>query len=345
MKESPLMKIPTCLSICLLPLTFSACGGGSPGNPSTPIAAPVLSEAQKNFESMALASNGGLHFLYGYLSLSSSPPDALVFNPESFFFTRHSTIPQSAASGPQPFIKIDEKLATTLSIPDFGRSRVLVDGAVYVSPSPSIGQISYSGNNVLYKTFAADGKTVISSYLYTSYTVVGLSGLIADSPREFLRNSGLGQVTYPHYSAMFYDNSASWQAGAAYMKTEGHALGDRVFVEDCTAPATTGMDVTPCPGSATTLETAFPIPIFSEREPYQFYDGAIVTLAGVRAWVARFPIPEQGGSPLYRVYYQNKGKIYTGLLTKNDTSSQSTPNFFVYFNNAAVQSIKSALKI
>lgn len=338
------MNIPSRLSIFILPLTFSACGGGSPGNPSTPIAAPVLSEAQKNFESMALASNGGLHFLIGYLSLSSSPPDALVFDPESFFFTRHSTIPQSAASGPQPFIKIDEKLATTLSIPDFGRSRVLVDGAVYVSPSPSIGQISYSGNDVLYKAFAADGKTVISSYLYTSYTVVPLSGLIANSPREFLRNSGLSQVIYPNYSAIYYDQSASWQAGAAYMKTEGHALGDSVLVEDCTAPATTGVDVTPCSGSATTLEAAFPITNFSVRQTYQFYDGAIVTLAGVRAWVARLPVPEQGSSLMYRVYYQSKGKIYTGLLTKDETTSQPASNFFVYLNNAAVQSIKSALK-
>ena len=75
---------------------------------------------------------------------------------------------------------------------------------------------------------------------------------------------------------------------------------------------------------------------------------AISSLAGVRVWGANTPLST--ATHEYRVFYQNNGSIYAGYLVRNGTIRQSEPpgggtpqGFQIFLNNAARQSIKSAI--
>ncbi|WP_322741690.1 hypothetical protein [Glaciimonas soli] len=341
------------LAVTFLALALSGCGGGSSGSSSTPAAganasASNLSTAQKNYEGMALSANGGLHYLDDSLSFTSSSTGAITITPSSFFFTQNSSIAQSALNGTQPLTMTNSTAAQTLPLPVLAAARYMVNGTIYSLGMPAQAQISYKGNNVQEDYFATDGVTIIHSTLGTSYTVSNLSGLIASSPPELFDNSGLGVITNTINGNSLYNRQANWQTGAAYIKAVRQVVGDTLEVGDCIAPATTGPSITPCSSAIGTLEGFFPHTSATDGKTYQQTDGQIVTLAGVRAWVATAVL--NTATTEYRVYYQNNGAIYSGVLTKDGTPLQiyalgtTTPqNFYISLNSAALQSIKSAV--
>ncbi|MFM0210622.1 hypothetical protein PQQ96_24790 [Paraburkholderia sediminicola] len=327
---------------------LSACGGGSSGSSGSTANTANLSAAQKSYESVALAANGGMHYLSASLSISTSSTGALTVNPSSVFYTDDSSIPQSLANGAQPLTVTYTSVSSALQVPTIAVSRLLVNGAVYSEAVPPQAQVSYSGQNVQEAYLASDGKTVIRTSLGTNYSVVPLTGLISASPAELFANSAVGILTNTLNGQSLYNQQASWQTGAAYIKVVRQAVGDEAFTYDCVAPVTTGTNPTPCSATISTLENFFPYASTTDGKTYQIGDGQIVTLAGVRAWVANTALG--GATTDYRVYYQNNGGIYAGYVIKDGTTLQVAPlgggtpqDNYYFLNSAAVQSIKSAI--
>lgn len=329
-------------------LLLSACGGGSSGSSGSAANAANLSDTQKSYESVALAANGGLHYVYGSLSLTTSSSGALSVSPSSLFYTDDSSLPQSPANGPQMLSIATTSLSASLKVPTPSAYREVINGAVNLSSVPAQVRVSYTGPNVREDYLAADGQTVMRTYLGTSYTVVPLTGLVSASPADLFANSPLGLITNSLNGKSLYNTQASWQAGAAYTKVVRQTVGDELFTYDCVSPATTGTTPTPCSTTASTLESFFPYASTADGKTYQLSDGQIVTEGGVRAWVANAQL---GGSTTdYRVYYQINGGISAAYLIKDGTTLQvaplggGTPQSSYYFlNGAAVQTIKSAI--
>jgi hypothetical protein len=328
-------------------LVLSACGGGSSGDSGSSASNSNLSATQKSYESVALAANGGLHYLNADLSFSTSQTGVTV-SPTSIFYTTDSSVAQSPASGAQALTVAYTSVSSALKVPAIAVPRLLVNGAVFSASSPQQVRVSYSGANVQEDYLASDGKTIMRTLLGTSYSVVPLSGLISASPAELFTNSAVGVLTNTVNGQSLYNQQASWQTGAAYVKVVRQAVGDEVYTYDCIAPASTGTIPTPCSTTTSTLENFFPYVSVADGKTYQIGDGQIVMLAGVRAWVANAVIG--GATTDYRVYYQSNGGISAGYLIKDGTTAQieplggGTPQDNYYFlNSAALQSIKSAI--
>lgn len=337
---------PIRLAALLSALMVSACGGGSTGT-TAPVTTTPLSEAQKNYESMALSANGGLHYLSAMLGYSTSSTGTAL-TPNSYFYTTDSSIPQSPANGPQQLAVAFTTAASTLKLPpSVAAPRYLVNGVVYTLAAPAQVQVSYKGDSVLETRFATDGKTAVSSILGTSYLPVPITGLIAASPDELFASSSLNVLTNTVNGISPYNKQAAWQTGAAYMKVVRKIVGDTLLVGDCAAPATSGSNLTPCSTTASTLETFFPQKL-SDGTNLQLNDGKIVVLAGVRTWIANTLLHR--ATEQYQTYFEYNGKIAIGTFMKDgtalqlDSSSGSTPQtFYVFLNQAALQSVKSAV--
>ncbi|MDB5767203.1 MAG: hypothetical protein JWQ61_2017 [Collimonas fungivorans] len=344
------MKIYPCS--VLLALTLAGCGGGGSGNDETSASraasVPALSSVQTSYESFALAANGGLHFVDGVLNYSVSSSGVLSFAPGSYLYTNDSSIPQSAANGTQTLSVGFSPTAKSLPLPPSSvPSRYLINGIVFTAASPTQNQVTYVGNNVLEKYLATDGKTVVRALLGTSYKVTPLSGLIATTSAELFNRSKLAMLEPTIDGTALYDHQASWQTGSAYMEVIRQYVGDTLGVGDCLKPTTTGPNITPCASTGSALEGFFPHVSPNDGLTYQIGDGQIVTLSGVRAWVATAPFTNAVTKD-YRVYYESNGAIYSGILTRDGTQIQVAPfgivqDFYLFMNNAAVQSIKSAV--
>lgn len=343
------MKIYPC-TVTLLTLALAGCGGGGSSSSTPAPSTPAVSDAQKNYESVALSSNGGLHYVFGSLAFSTSSSGALSISPGSYFYTDDSSIPQSAANGAQTVAVAFSTAAKTLALPALsGNTRIVVNGTVYVQAFPNQPQITYSGANVQESYLATDGKTVVRTFLGTSYSTTALSGLISSSPGELFSGSMVGLITNIINGNSLYNKQASWQSGAAYLKAVRHYVGDTLFVGDCGGAATTGPNVSPCSTTIAAVEGLFPRVSVSDGVTYQIGDGQIVTLAGVRAWVATAPV-QNTAIPQYRVFFQSNGAVYGGTLIKDGTplntpvlGGGAAQNFYIFLNNAALQSVKSAV--
>jgi hypothetical protein len=328
---------------CAAAVLLSACGGG--GSPSTP--APTLSAAQQNYQSFVLANNGGQHYLHASIQFVTSSTGALSYGPQTEFYTQDSSMPQSPASaGPQSMTTGTSSVVPGLSVPTATGDRYLVNGAVVVAAVPAKIQVSYNGSNVQETDYASDGQTVTQTLLGTSYTTVPLSGTIANSPSELFTGSAVGVLTDTINGTSLYSQQATWLVGSGYMKATRQFVGDTVFTGDCAAPTTTGTNITPCSTSVSTLEAFFPFASTADNTTYNLSDGQIVTLAGVRAWVANTPL--NTATTEYRVFYQNNGQIYGGAIARDGTTLQlstgtSTQNFYIFLNEAAVKSLAAAV--
>ncbi|MGF6921952.1 hypothetical protein OKW41_007236 [Paraburkholderia sp. UCT70] len=116
---------------------LSACGGGSSSNSGSTASTSSLSDAQKNYESSALTSNGGLHYVDGSLSLSANSAGRLSVGWSSTFFTIDSSIAQSPSTGTQSLIAGTASLSSALKLPTLTNGRQIVNGAVYVGAVPA----------------------------------------------------------------------------------------------------------------------------------------------------------------------------------------------------------------
>lgn|GEM_PF-1174531 len=328
---------------------LAACGGGgsSSGSGSAPGTAS-LSDAQKNYESFALASNGGLHYLDANITFTTTSTDSVSISADSSFFSEDSSLPRSPVNGAQPLTETLTSLASTLKAPASVQDRFVVNGAIYSGGLPGQARVSYAGPNVQIDYLASDGNTVVRTLLGTSYDVVQLSGLISASPSELFTNSAIGTLTNTLNGQPLYNQQANWESGSAYVKVVRHVVGDELYTYDCAAPATTDNNPTSCTATISTLESFFPYASTADGKTYLLADGQIVTLAGVRAWVSNTPL--NAPSTQYRAYFQYNGGIYAGYVLKDGTTLQIAPrgggapqdNYYV-LNNAAAQSIKSAI--
>ncbi|OAJ58495.1 hypothetical protein A6V36_03500 [Paraburkholderia ginsengiterrae] len=329
-------------------LFLAACGGGGSGSSASTGNTANLSATQQNYESVALAANGGLHYLHASLVASTSSTGALTVAPSSNFYTDDSSITQSPAAGEELLTVGHTSVSAALSVPTIAVARRLFNGAIYSDAFPAQVRVSYVGSNVQEDYLASDGKTVTHTLLGTNYSVVPLSGLISSSPAELFSNSALGVLTNTINGQSFYNKQANWRAGASYVKVVRNEVGDSVTTFDCLAPVTTGTTPTPCSTTISTLEGFFPRVSTADGKSYQITDGQIVTLAGMRAWVATAPLAT--ATTEYRVFYQYNGGINVGYLVKDGTTLQLAPlgggtpqDSYYFLNSAAVQSIKAAI--
>jgi hypothetical protein len=122
-----------------------------------------------------------------------------------------------------------------------------------------------------------------------------------------------------------------------------------VLAGDCTAPATTGTNLTPCSTTTPTLAAFFPYVSTADNTTYNLNAGQIETLAGVQAWVSNTPLSNTATTQ-YRVFYLANGQIYSASVVRDGTTEGVMPlggtspqNFTVFLNNAAVQSVKAAI--
>lgn len=329
-------------------LLLSACGGGSSSDSGSTASTASLSDAQKNYESFSLASNGGLHYLIASLALSPSSTGALTVSPGSTFYTEDSSIPQSPPNDRQPLTVTTTSLSPALKAPANSDGRLLVNGAIYSGAVPPQARVSYVGANVREDYFASNGNTVIRTSLGSRYTVVPLSGLISGAPSELFTHSALGTLTNTVNGQSLYNQQATWQTGAANVKVVRQTVGDELYTYDCTAPATTGNSPTPCSATTSTLESFFPFTSTADGKTYQLSGGQIITVQGVRAWVSNTVLGD--ATTDYRVYYQFNGGIYAGYPIKDGTTLQIKPlgggnpqDNYYFLNNVATQSIRSAI--
>lgn len=337
--------------VLVLALVLSACGGGGGGGGSSSPSSVSSSggTAQQAWEKFALSSNGGLHYLFGNLSLSTSQSGAVAVASSSTFYDDTVSVPESPTSGAQSYTVSYASLSPNLSVPQSTAStRFVVSGTPYVGSFPQQANVSYSGGNVVTQLLAADGKTVVQTYLGTSYTSTTLSGLISASPNEIFADSRLGIITNTINGQSLYNQQSGWQPGSAYLKVVRQYVGDTLLTGDCAAPDTTDTNLTPCSDTIAALEQFFPFTSAADGKTYQIGDGGISTVAGVRAWVANAPL--NTATTEYRVYYQRNGAIYSGALIKDGTLLQQVPlgggspvGFELAFNSAAIQSIKAAI--
>ncbi|WP_260853959.1 hypothetical protein [Paraburkholderia sp. BCC1886] len=329
-------------------LLLAGCGGGGSSGSPSPATSANLSAIQKSYESAALALNGGLHYLSGGLTLSSSSNGTLGVSSSSYFYATDSSIPQSPSIGTQTLTVTTSNVSKSLAVPTIIPPRMLVNGTIYSGSVPEHAQVSYSGDNVQEDYLATDGKTIMRTLIGTGYDVVSLSGPISASPTELFADSALGLLTNSINGQPLYNAQTRWQSGAAYVKIVRHAQGDEVYVGDCVAPVTTGTNPTPCSTTASTLESFFPYASTADAKTYQITDGQIVTLGGARAWVATLPLAS--ATPSYRVYFQGSAGIQAGYLIKDGTTLQLVPlgggtaqDSYFFLNNAALQTVKSAI--
>lgn len=350
MKEEIGYSVKTFHALAVLSIfLLSACGGGSSGSGASVAPTAAMSQAQLYYQSYAVASGGGFFDVEGNLlvtTVSGTP----ALDPTSSFFTEQISVPASPLLGPQPLTDTVTTAAATLPLPTLDpNQRFMVNGTVLTAAFPSQGQVTFPGANVQTSYYATDGKTVVSTVLGTSYTVVPLTGFISSSPSELFTSSNVGLITNTINGKQLYNPLTVWQANSAYIKVEQQISGDTLIVQDCATPATTGANLTPCSSTVQTLENFFPYASTTDGTTYQMTNGQIIQLAGVRAWVATNQLAS-GVTPQYRVFYQSGGEIYTGVLIKDGTVREQQPNnggspqnFTILLNSPAMQSVKSAI--
>jgi hypothetical protein len=320
----------------------AGCGGGSTSN-APPTAA--LSGDQQTFQQVELGggeSTLGWGFPFGGGSLVSGT---------DYIFATTTALSQSPAAGPQKQAPTLTSLSSSLVIPSSveARTRVLQGGQVVVASAGASQLISFSGTGIRRDRYADDGVTIVASALFFDYSSTPLSGGITDSPGELLAWLPITGWINQNVFAVGTD----WLPGSTYIKSRGQRIGDTVFVADCGASTTTA-EISPCPGG-TTLDTFFPYTFQSTTNSHPVEtdfagDGAISTVEGVRMWVAAAPLPRaQSSTPVYRVFYELNGNVYTGTLEKDGTpfyygqAGGNVVDYQITINQASLNSVTAGL--
>jgi hypothetical protein len=338
-------------SVTIIAALIAGCGGGGGG--TTVGNNPALSANQNEFEK-AFSVQGG------YVNPVVSLPLSGAALPTSYFLgSVPSTIP-SPSAGPQTVTFKLVSFANTLNTSDaniasissgFIPNRYLKAGKIVFTPVNDAKIIyKYVGTEVLLDYLASDNTTVAYSNK-TTVTYVPLSGIIDDISAE-LENTrpGYELVRNPSLTKPGSETT-KWLSGSAFSRVQFEAAGDYILAFDCTASQTTkDANIAPC-GTSTTLETTFPQTSGTDARTYQFTDGVVSTIEGVRTWVAKDVRPPAGSqTPAFRVYFELGGKVYLGQLIKSGTKSQAylpgtttLYSDFVRPNQAMMETLKSVL--
>lgn len=344
------MKFQKLLAVTLAMAFLTACGGGGSGTPTpTPTA---LSATQANFEAAAIKDS--------YVSFDWTMPTTNVAptSGTNFFYAVNVSTAASPSVGQQTEIDTVTNYAKTLALPTLANrnvSRVLKSGVIYAANGPSKGEYSYVGNDVVSTAYATDGLTKLFSSVYDSWSApIALSGQIGSTPivKSFL---GFTRLTTP----VNFDFTQNWLAGSTYFTRKGYRQADTVFVYD-TSGTTYGANVTQVPTTVTTLEDLFNSASFVtaggvtvDKVVYPFSAGNIVSIEGVRAWVATNKRPASASpTDKYAVLFELNGKIYFGALEKAGTRFHDIDgvdgtivnDYSIRLNSTAGASIKQIVK-
>jgi hypothetical protein len=357
----------------LLAFVLSACGGGDGGGSTSSTAGsgsppgsgsgsgggsttPTLSSAQSAYESVALASNGGLHTLLWNLPASGLPSGSAT--PAQFIVDISSgglkTSPLTG--GAQPEAAAWTSLSA-LSVPELPlnlpqqsqpsagpavRLPTMVvqasTGAVFaVSSDPTDEeQVSYVGSNIQIDTLATDNHTVAYSTTVSGVTPVSVAGQSLAAPTDATLTAWLSAYNLSGNSALL-KSGASFGSGSEYLKMDATWNGNALFIADCALAqtSTSPADLVPC-NSATTLSALTSEINYSDGTAGQYKDwnlqsdGQICTPPtnssacpdyGVTYWVAATPRTTSMNEPAdtsgsYRAYIELNGNIYVGELIR-----------------------------
>jgi len=201
----------------------------------TPETTPTLSTAQRNFESVALATNGGLHSLLWSLPASGKP--STTATPAQFIvdITSGGLKESPLTHGTQNDTATWKSLATPLKVPPLpiNLAPLVADEssppsigpkvrlpfmavepgtgtAQVVSSDPTTGeQVSYVGSNIKIDTLAKGSDTIAYSTLITAVTTVSVAGEVIDSASNPLAKAVLEQF---HLTG----NAALLRSGATF---------------------------------------------------------------------------------------------------------------------------------
>lgn len=276
-----------------------SCGGGSSSTASSvpapapapapaPSPAPVLSTAQTNYESVALAKNGGIHDMLWSLPASGAPTTAngnffvdiasggLANSPagagaqlESFAWTSLSaslTVPALPINIaiPSGTPTASPTTGPTVRLPDL----VMQSSGVVVAASNTpntIEVVSYSGNDIQVNTIAVDGTTVAYSTMISAVGVVSVAGQSVAAPSDPLIAAWLAKYSLLANVAPLVKSASTFAAGSAYVLNTATRKGDTLFVGDCALAETSisGATLVPCQtgntleGTGVATETTF----------------------------------------------------------------------------------------
>ncbi|WAC73954.1 hypothetical protein OU995_04250 [Roseateles sp. SL47] len=344
---------------------LAGCGGGADNSAPTAKASavatstdtPTLSANQASFEEFLLRPSEGSYLLHWNLNVSGAQYKGI-----NFAFADIGTLPASPlTNGPQfapqgAAVNMTKTLGVTIP----GPTRVLKDGVILVLPFTLTNQVSYVGDNVRVDALASDNTTVAYSAIRSNYETVALTGTLAATPADFA-----------HFHDSMFSNpavleaTATYAAGAKYIKFTKTNLGDRYNAGDCGATTTTA-DISPCRTNATlTTVLAAGQRSNSDGTTYYLADGTIRTMGGVQIWVANKPRPKSANysyTEEFRTYFELNGNVYTGSLIKDGTvlggsyylsningTTVATRYTFLPFdirmNKAAYDSLVAAMKI
>jgi hypothetical protein len=263
------MNLLATSALASLGVALVGCGGGGDDN------APTLSTSQTNFESFALATNGGIHNLLWKLPATGLPVSGagdfivdiaspgLAASPLTGGAQANNAAWTSLSVAlPVPALPIN--LSTPTSNPAFvpttghterSPDRVLRNGAVIVvsSAPTTLQQVSYVGSNIRTDVFAVDGSTIAYSNTISAVDVVPVNQQAVAAPTDATIASWLDSENLLSNAAALLKPGATFAAGSAYMKLTAARNGDTLFTGDCALVQTT-TSTTPVPcQSATTL--------------------------------------------------------------------------------------------
>lgn len=334
-----------------LALLLGACGGGGAGGGSAAPATQTLSVDQAIYESAEL--HGGSYALLWNLPYGGG---AIVSGVDYFSADGTGGLAQSpAVAGPQIETPVITSLSKVLPVPYQLPQRFLDGGQVQVRSAGAARKVSYQGSAVRIDYLADDGQTIVESALFSGFSSIPLDGTMSAAPEEL-------QAAYPvtdWINANHFTPVAAWSAGAAYNKRHGAVAGDTYFALDCsntTAPSITiGAATAPC-ASGVSLAGFFPVTLYdTSGHPYETdfaSDGSVVTVQGVRMWIAQAPIAaEQDPTTTFRVFYELGGNVYMGALWRDATafrylqSDGSAVDYLIGLNQAATASVQAGLVV
>ncbi len=325
MPEGLARACPPGLAAVLMAGLLSACGGGGGGGGGgTPTPTATLSADQKIYEDAAL--HGGI----GGISYNVPYGGGVLASGNSFVYSTLTTLSASPlASGSQTVTPRLATVAPSLTPPSPHKSWYLVGGQFVARSTTANEQVSYDGTAVQVVRYADDNQTIVDGFHEDAFREVALSGSVSSAPAELLGVLPLDQwAAGGNFSA-----ATPWQPGAFYVARKETLTADRTLLEACyplANLATASTATMPPPCFSGSLASRFPLTLWfpassHPRETYAAADGTVSTLQGLQVWTANQPEP--GGGYLtrsYRVFIQQGGAIYAGVMQRQGTAATST---------------------
>ena len=303
---------------------------------------------QTVFESTAL--NGGEWYIYDNIPYGGG---ALVPGTNYVYAEIVNALTASPTTGAQQTTTSYTTLDQALSVPGGGASRVLLNGQVLLHPVKGLRSVSYSGSGIQVQYFDSTGKTIVAVSQFDNYQAVSLSGQMSASSEELQAAVPINQwIAYANFAT-----TAAWQSGSAYIKHQGHAVGDQYTLADCASANptyTSGTTPTPCASNGT-LASIFPITLYGgdvghPRETDFASDGSYATVQGLPMWIANKPgALAENGVASYRTFVQMNGQVYMGSLIKDGSpyyysqADGSTVDYVLALNQSAANSVAKGL--